>query len=372
MKIAYFILNNFDDDSRARLEVETLRSVGHEINIIATVGGTLESFCGCRIHRVAQYRWPSRKLRFIQYNARAAMIGAASGADAYHAVDLDTLFAAWAASRKGRGMLVYESRELYTELEALSGRNAVRGFWRWLERRLIGRAEKIITINNSIADELVRRYGIARPYIIRNTARRKTGIEPRNLRFQLQIPADHKIIVYQGVLRAGQGLPYLLEIMKRLSGVTLVLIGDGPLARDLRESSRRHSIDDRVKFTGKVPADELESYTIAGDAGALLMENVALNNWLALPQKLFQYLSAGLPQIVSRSPEIAAFVEEEETGIVLSMSDIDADAESVSNFLRNERSMRTARQNSIESSARNNWEVESERLIDIYRNMERR
>jgi len=370
MKVAYFILNPFDFDSRARLEVETIKSMGHRVEVVATTGGELNNYLGCPIHRVSQSAWPSRKIRFIQYNLKASSIGIGLKADVYHAVDLDVLFAANRGAGKNGGKLVYESRELYTELQALEGRRTVKALWRGLERRLIGKADKIITINNSIAVELMKRYAVRRPAIIRNVAPSAKRIQPVDLRLKLKIPENHRIIIYQGVLRDGQGLAYLLGLMPMLNDVTLVILGDGPSGSPLRALSFRLGIGDRVRFMGKVSPDALLNHTVSADVGALLMEDVALNNRLALPQKLFQYLSAGVPQIVSSMPEIAGFVQKEKTGVVVSLGDPEKDAAIISEFLADKARYGDARNNCVRAARENNWEIESLVLTRIYRELE--
>jgi glycosyltransferase involved in cell wall biosynthesis len=320
LKIAYFILNSFDFDSRARLEVETLGALGHQVDIIATVGCDSQNYLGFRIHRIPQWRHPTRKFRFLQYNHYAAWVGRKLSPDIYHAVDLDTLQAACWASR-GKGKIIYEARELYTELEALSGRPRIQGIWRSLERRLIVKADKVITINDSIASELSIRYGIEKPIVIRNVGRLPTAIKSVDLRERYRIPADWKVLIYQGVLRRGQGLSYLLDVVSNLENIALVLIGNGPIESELKAEAGRLNLNDRVRFVGRVAPDELANYTAGATAGILFMEDVALNNKLALPQKLFQYLAAGIPQIVSPMPELSRFVESENTGLVVLLGD---------------------------------------------------
>lgn len=370
MRVAYLILNSFDIDSRARLEVETIGQMGHQVDIIATVGTETREYLGFPIHRIAQLTWPSRKIRFIQYNFRAASIGMKLKADIYHAVDVDTLAAAfWAAGKTG-GKVIYEARELYTELEPLKGRNLVRSFWGNLEKRLIGKAARVVTINNSIADELCRRYEIRRPDIIRNVARSPDGIQPVDLRAKFGIPDDHKIIVYQGVLRRGQGLLYQLDILSYLDRVVMMFIGGGPIESTLKEKASSLNVDNRVIFAGRVTPDELLNYTASADAGILLMEDIALNNRLALPQKLFQYLSAGIPQIVSPMPEISRFVKDEKTGVVVSLEDPREAAETIAGFIFDENLYSAVRENCGKSSLKNNWENESIKWVEIYKDLE--
>jgi len=363
-------LNNFEYDSRARLEVETLAAAGFRVEIIATTEGSSESFHGCPIHRISQWRWPTRKLRFLQFNLLAARIGGKLNADIFHAVDLDTLQAAMWAAEKRNKPVIYEARELYTELESLAGRNAVKRFWRMLERRLIQRARKIITINGSIANELCKRYGIGKPAIIRNVALIPENKNPKDLHAVCGIPREWKILLYQGVLRRGQGLHTALDIMAHLKNTALVYLGDGPLGASLKARANQMGMNDKVRFIGRVSPDDLVNYTTSADVGLLLMEDIALNNRLALPQKLFQYLVAGVPQIVTSMPELESFVTAEGTGLVLHPERPDDMAEKIGHFLFSDDAFQRAKSNCLRSALKHNWKLESEKLVTLYRELE--
>lgn len=371
MKVAYIILNNFEYDSRARLEVETIGSMGHQIEIIATVGGDSDNYLGFPIRRIKQYTWPTRKIRFAQFNFRAATIGAGMKADVYHAVDLDVLSGAYWAARKTAGKLIYEARELYTELEPLGGRNSLKAIWRGVEQRLIGKADRVITINESIAKELCSRYGIQKPAIIRNVARTPGDLKPVDIRSKFGISENRHVILYQGVLRKGQGLSYQLEILKVLENAVMVFLGTGPIEEELRSVANKLAVENKVVFAGRVSPEEVMNYTASADAGILLMEDAALNNRLALPQKLFQYLSAGIPQIVSPMPEISGFVTSENTGITIPLGDSQTAAELISGLFEDKNHYEKIRNNCKISAGENNWEKESQKLIGIYRELEK-
>jgi glycosyltransferase involved in cell wall biosynthesis len=370
LKIAYFILNNFDFDSRARLEVEALGQMGHNVEIIATTGSENLSYHEFYIHRIPQWWEPTRKFRFLQYNFLAARIGKKIKADIYHAIDLDTLQAAIWAARKNNARVIYEARELYTELEAVANRPIIKSIWRFLERQLIGKANKIITINNSIADELCSRYHIERPTVIRNTAVVPEKLQPVDFHARFNILGDTNILLYQGVLRKGQGLLYLLKIMKLLEKAVLIFIGAGPLEHEIRRQVWTLGISDKVKFVGRVPPDELANYTAGGDIGLLLMEDVALNNKLALPQKLFQYLAAGIPQVVSPLPELTSFVETEQTGITIPLQKPDIAARLIFDFLSNKKKYQAIKNNCLKSAIRNSWQEEVAILKQMYQDLE--
>ncbi len=372
MKVIYLILNSLEFDSRARLEIDAIGSIGHEVEIICTVGAEPDNYNGHPIHRIKQYTWPTRKIRFAQFNLYAARIGARLKGDIYHAVDLDVLWGAYRAARKVGGRLIYEARELYTELEPLQGRNTLKAIWRGLEKRLIGKADRVITINESLAEELCERYGIDKPAIIRNMAIPVKDLKPIDLRKKFNIPGNFKIILYQGVLRSGQGLLYQLEIMKYLDKIAMLFLGAGPIEDDIRKKSVEYGIEDRIIIAGRLSPDELINYTASADAGLLLMEDTALNNRLALPQKLFQYLVAGIPQIVSPMPEISRFVKNEDTGIVIPLGQPREAAEDIAKFLNDSHRYNEVRENCRKSAKKHNWKNESGKLIEIYRELETR
>ncbi|UCE66077.1 MAG: glycosyltransferase [Candidatus Zixiibacteriota bacterium] len=370
MKVVYLILNSLEFDSRARLEIDVIGGMGHDVEIICTVGAKPNNYNGHPIHRVRQYTWPTRKIRFLQFNLLAGLMGARIKADIYHAVDLDVLSGAYRAARKAGGKLIYEARELYTELEPLQGRNTLKAIWRGLEKQLIGKANKVITINESIAEELCKRYGIEKPAIIRNAAMLISNLKPVDLHRKFNIPENYKIILYQGVLRNGQGLLYQMEIMKYLNNTVMIFLGRGPIEDEIGKRSAEYGIKDKVILAGRVSPDELLNYTVSADAGLLLMEDAALNNRLALPQKLFQYLVAGIPQIVSPMPEISRFAKNEDTGIVIPLGRPREAAEEISRFLNDKRRYDEVKENCRISARKNNWENESEKLIQIYRELE--
>ncbi len=366
MRIAFFILNVFDYDSRAQLICEDILSQHWELEIIAAAGGKMADFKGAGIHQIPQPTWPSRKRRFIEYNIRAAEIARRFMPDICHAVDLDTL---WAAVRSAdeNAKVLYESREFYTGLLALKNRPLTRSFWGFLESKLIRRADAVVTVNEAIAERLQTIYRIPRPAVVMNLARSDIPGKPIDLRRTCGIDAKY-VIVFQGVLRKGQGLFDCLKIIAALPETALLIIGDGPIKGELEFASAKLGIADRVRFIGMIPPQELSSWTAAADAGFLLLEPISENHRLALPQKLFQYICAGVPPIVSDIPGPRKIVESGKLGLVLE-SDNPIQPERVRAFLEGERE--NARKACLAARSKYVWENEGPKLISIYRELGR-
>lgn len=366
MRIAFFILNVFDYDSRAQLICEDILSCNWELEIIAAAGGKITSFKGARIHQIPQPTWPSRKRRFIEYNIRAAALGRKLEPDICHAVDLDTLWAAVRSAGKNAKVL-YESREFYTGLLALAHRPLIRNFWRFLENRLIHRVDAVVTVNEAIAEKMESIYRIRRPTVVMNLARSAESAEPVDLRLTCGLRAKY-IIVFQGILREGQGLFNCLRIIAALPETAFVLIGDGPLKGKLERKAAELGIIERVFFAGMVPPQELPCWTAAADAGFLLLEPVSENHRLALPQKLFQYICAGVPPIVSDIPGLRQIVEGDGLGLVLE-SENPIQPDKVRDFLF--RQKEEARKSCLAARPKYIWENESPKLMSIYRELGR-
>lgn len=366
MHICFIILNSFDYDSRARLICHDIISSGFELDIIATEGSGSDDFEGAPIHRICQRTRPFRQRRFIEFNLEAAAIASRLPVDIFHAVDLDTLWAAATAARYRRTKIVYEARELYTELLALKHRTLVTRFWRRLEKKYIRRADAVITINLSIAGELVKRYGIAHPEIVYNVAAAQKTDRSVNLRNEYQLDCKH-ILIYQGILRPGQGLTRMFQALVDLQDVGLVIVGDGPERDNMEALIRKLGITNQVRFTGLVDPDRLQEYTSGADAGVLLMENIALNNYLALPQKLFQYIMSETPPIVSDMPELRRIVQNDNLGLVLPGETAEEDAAAIGKFLESD--IKRAAANCRQAKTQYCWEVEGRKIIEIYKGL---
>lgn len=356
-------MTSFDYDSRARNICQDILAAGFRLDIICTEGGKLRSFGDGAIHRLTQPVWPFRQRRFIEYNWRAARLAAQIKPDIFHAVDLDTLWAAVTAAGRSGGKVIYESRELYTELLALRDRPLVKLFWRSLERRLIHKVKGVITVNDSIAAELVHRYDIESPTVVMNVPRFEKEIKPINLREKYALSGKY-ILVFQGVLRAGQGIARALNALAYLPEVSLLFIGDGYYRGKIREIVRKLKLETRVRFAGMVEPDELLAIAAGADAGLFLVEPVALNNKLALPQKLFQYIGAGTPAIVSDQPELKKIVEQDDLGLVLKAGAPEADARAIDDFLKSR--VRKAAANCVEARGKYDWNIEGKKIIELY------
>jgi len=226
------------------------------------------------------------------------------------ASDLYTLPALAAAARRHGAALVYDARELYAALDSAHGRPVVSAVWQAVEDRYAPRADAVLTVGDAIADRLAERVGIDRPLVLYNAPQAAPGApDPAALRRALSLPDDGRMVVlYQGLFRQGRGLPSLAEATSRVEGVRTVLIGEGALEASLAETGK--ALGDRLVVHPFVPPDRLAALTPGADLGACLIEPLTESLRLSLPNKLFEYLAAGVPVLASPLPEIRAVVDQ--------------------------------------------------------------
>lgn len=240
-------------------------------------------------------------------------------ADAIWANDLDTLLPAYLCSRLSKIPLIYDSHEFFTEAAGLTGRPVQRGVWMILERFLFPKLESVITVNDSIAQAYAKRYPHARggmPLVVRNMPERHMELpEARDWRAQLGIPVESTFLILQGAfLDQDRGVKQAVEALRHREDWTLVVVGAG--AEYEWALGQVKSLSGRLICLPKMPFHELKSLTSAADIGLSLDLGVHGNYWMSLPNKLFDYIHAGIPVVASSMPEVKRIVETWDIGCI--------------------------------------------------------
>jgi len=242
----------------------------------------------------------------------------------YHASDLYALPAMRSAARAHRARLVYDARELYAHVSAVTGRPLVQGFWRILEGHLIRHADAVFTVSASISEHLLCTYRIPPPTVLFNVPTYRPVTSAGRLRTLAGVDPEDVVVLHQGQMRTARGCERIVDAMADVEDAVMVFLGDGPLEPALRQLVARHGLKNRVRFIPPVSPDELLPLTADADFGVTLLENTCLNHRFALPNKLFEYLMAGVPVLASDLPEIRNVVEGFNVGCVVDPADREA------------------------------------------------
>jgi len=307
-------------NSRAIRQLDALLDLGLKIEAL-TFGPEAEAcWRGIRLH-VLPRPTGSGPTFFAAVHRLFRKAALGISARMYHASDLFTLPAMCAAAHAHRGRLLYDARELYPHVGATAGKPWARLFWFLVERHYISRANAVFAVSESIAQRLSEMYGIPRPTLVYNAPDLQPIPRTSILRDRFGITSDLAIILYQGYLKRGRGCELLLDAMRDIERAVLVFMGEGDLEARLRAAAQHDSLAGKVFFADMALPDDLLPITASADIGACLIEDLSLSLRYALPNKLFEYLMAGVPVLGSDLPEIRRVIETFDTGRVVHASD---------------------------------------------------
>jgi len=242
-------------------------------------------------------------LFFAEYNLRLFCYLLFTRKDILLANDLDTLLPNYLVSKLQNKKIVFDSHELFPEIPELVHRPKVKKVWLALEGWILPNLKNNYTVCKSIASFYNDKYNT--PFkTIKNLPTKK---EANKGSFSFETHTK-KIILYQGALNIGRGLELMIETMHFLENHLLVLIGDGDIHKFLKEKVSAENLNSKVVFLGKITPTELHKVTPLANLGLSLEEDLGLNYRFALPNKIFDYIQAEVPILVSNLPEMRKVV----------------------------------------------------------------
>ncbi|MGH9908679.1 MAG: glycosyltransferase, partial [Pyrinomonadaceae bacterium] len=246
----------------------------------------------------------------------------------FHCHDLNTSLIGLAAARRVGARCVCDFHEWFSENVSL---NLRRGQWRphsKLHRAVLRRAEQlvmdqadeVITVCDSIANELSREFsgGNRKVQVVRNIPRAKASSKIySSLRESLGARAEEFILLWQGGTGPTRMIEPIIEALEFAPKAVFVRRGQSLEAygEGYRKLAKEKGVDQRLVLLDPVPSADVVAAAQGADAGIWTLPNLCKNFQYALPNKLFEYLAAGLPVLVADYPEARRIVEKYEVGL---------------------------------------------------------
>lgn len=225
-----------------------------------------------------------------------------------------------------RAEVVYDARENFVGIPTIEQGHARRhAVLVAQEQAHIRDCAGVSTVSEPIADVLRTRYDLkARPTVVLNTPVLGGSTEGATVRDTIGLPAHEPLLVYSGTISHARGIDTLVRGLAHLPGVHLVIVSvphPHPSVPALQELAASLGVEERLHVAPPVGQDQLVHYLSGADVAVHPMPGGSPNHDQALPNKLFEYLHAGLPLVVSDARLMAEFVRTHEVGEVFVAGD---------------------------------------------------
>lgn len=368
--IVFTVTNDLNYDQRMQRICTSLAEAGYEVTL---VGRESPDSKPVENQLFKQVRLPIRhqkgKLFYWEYNRKLyrwlkELAKRSSGQPlALCAIDLDTIIPCYLVSRKFHLLRVYDAHELFTELTEVKRRPWIHAAWKWVERRIVPDFPLGYTVNQFIADEFQRRYGVQYA-VIRNLP--KPYLQPVPAPSESALPPlPPRFFLYQGAINEGRAFDTLIPAMKQVS-IPLVLAGTGNYLQQVKNLIAKHQVGDKVLLTGMLKPSQLKQLTPKAFAGLTLFDSSGLNQYYSLANRYFDYVQAGIPQVCVGYPEYQALQEQFEVAILIDQPTEQRIADAMNKLLNDTVLYNSLQQSATAAASHWNWDTEADRLIAFW------
>jgi glycosyltransferase involved in cell wall biosynthesis len=358
-KIFFTVTSDPNLDQRMQRICTTLAENGYDITL---VGRNMSDSHVSAPKKFKQKRikcWFNKgKIFYFEFNTRLSAYLLFKKMDAICAIDLDTIHPCYTISRLKKIPRIYDAHEFFTELIEVINRPAIKKIWDAVEKRWLPKFKLGYTVSEGIAEEFKKRYGVHYQTIRNVPVLNETEFTP----------LSEKFILYQGAVNEGRGLEYLVPAMKNVN-CKLVICGDGNFMPQLKKLISVNNVGDKIELRGWTTPDKLREISQQATIGIALAEKKGLNQWLALPNKFFDYIHAALPQITMNYPEYKKLNDQYHAALLIDDINPSTIAHSINELLDNEPKRNELKNNCVKARQELNWQKEEKKLVEFYKNV---
>lgn len=235
-------------------------------------------------------------------------------------------------------------------------RPLVKEIWKKVEKYAVPEFKWGYTVSESIAKEFNLRYQVN--YItIRNM--------PPLQSLHFTQPSE-RFILYQGTVNEARGLEYLVQAMKWVD-CKLIVCGDGNFMPQLKKLINTYQLENKIDLKGMLTPDELWEIAPRAFLGAGQAEKDGLNQFYALPNKFFDYIHAGIPQVTMNYPEYRKLNDQYNVALLIDDLSPKTIADAINSLLSNDALYKELKENCIRAREVLNWRHEEKKLVSFYR-----
>lgn len=355
-KIIYLaVTNSLTYDQRMSRICTSLHNAGYQVNLVGIQRPT--PLPDRPYQQIRMTSWFKQgKLFYLENHIRLFFYLLFRRADLLVANDLDTAFPIWAVSVVRRIPRVMDAHEYFTEMKEVLSRPRIHRIWVAMARFLLPRFPIGYTVGAQLAIKFNNEYGVHYG-VIRNMPRLRTWEE--------QNDTQSNFLLYQGAVNQGRGFETLVPAMHQIP-YQLVICGDGNYMQELRELIHREGLSDRIQLTGMLTPEALRTWTDRATLGISLPDPLGANQYLALPNKFFDFIEAGLPQITCRYPEYENINQKYPVALLLEEINPDSVANAVNELMADPEKRKSMRAACRTARMEYCWDREEHELTHFY------
>lgn len=300
--------------------------------------------------------------------------------DIVHCSDLDTLISGIVVAKLRHSKLVFDAHEYYAVFFGARFPFPMRGVIQKVidlcERFLCLFVDQIITVSDYLSDHYEK---FGKPVTVLYNCPLRSFIESCSSN---PVSDDEfigkKRIIHIGGVNKVRGLDKILDclimIKQRFQDILFVNVGEirGPTTyvASVQRSIDERNIRESFLVTGWVDRATIPRYLAGSCAGLILFQPLSYNAVIGLPNKLFDYMAAGVSVVASNFPSIRKIVEEERCGLLVDPTAPDDIANKIVYLIQNPEEARTMGLNGRKAAEEKyNWDIMEERLLEAYRSL---
>jgi glycosyltransferase involved in cell wall biosynthesis len=175
-------------------------------------------------------------------------------------------------------------------------------------------------------------------------------------------------LLYAGAVNEARAFEQLIPAMKDIK-CRLVVCGDGNFMDQLKDLIRVNGVEEKVELKGMLSPAALWEISAQATIGMAIAENTGINQYLALPNKFFDYIHAGLPQVTMDFPEYRKINDQYQVAVLIEDVAPERIAAAVNNLLSNTVLYDRLRKNCLQARLLLNWQEEEKVLINMYQSV---
>ncbi|PKF46219.1 capsular biosynthesis protein [Macrococcoides caseolyticum] len=277
--------------------------------------------------------------------------------DVIHANDFDMLFFAYFVKKKNQN-LIYDAHEIYAKNGMISKVPILSKIIVMLEKHMMKKVNHFVTVSNAAKEYYQTKGYKLEPVVITNAPiKREFQKLEKNKKFEA---------VYQGIVSEGRGYEEFAE-SARFTEAQVTIRGYGPTMGKISDIKNKYSLEN-LKIEDPVEMDEMIRAASRSHVGIVMTKPISENYEYTVSNKLFEYLHAGIPVILSPVKEHIYLNNIYKFGIVIDEVTPSKIADAISRLKNDEELYKELEENAIKAAKIFTWQNESKKLKEVYEN----